>query len=264
VTALAELEVCASRDAHELYQFLARDRIRAAYLIADLESPLWESSRFWLARRRGETAALAFLFNPGHFTSLLTLGDAAGVQAILDQLPEPPETVYFSAERPHLRALRRLYHLESSDKMRRLAVAADSFRPRANGAVRLGERDLPEVKRAYCRGEGSPFFVEMFLRGVYYGLFRQGRLVSIAGTHFISPAYSLAAVGNVWTLEEARGRGYATTCTGAVTADLLKLCREVVLNVREDNHPARRVYDKLGYRTHCTYWEGRGWRRPRR
>jgi predicted GNAT family acetyltransferase len=90
---------------------------------------------------------------------------------------------------------------------------------------------------------------------VNYGLRVNGRLVASAGTHVISRELRLAAVGNVLTHREHRNRGYAKIVTGAVTADLLRFCDEVVLNVRSDNPPAIAAYRSLGYREHVRFEE---------
>ena len=58
----------------------------------------------------------------------------------------------------------------------------------------------------------------------------------------------LAVVGNVLTQLDYRGRGFATAVTGAVTAELLRTCDQVVLNVRSDNPPALNAYRRLGLR----------------
>ena len=52
-----------------------------------------------------------------------------------------------------------------------------------------------------------------------------------------------------------RGRGYATAVTGAVTAELLRTCDQVVLNVRSDNPPALQAYRRLGYQEHVRFEE---------
>ena len=57
------------------------------------------------------------------------------------------------------------------------------------------------------------------------------------------------------THADYRGRGYATAVTGAVTAELLRVCDQVVLNVRADNPPALQAYRKLGYREHVRFEE---------
>ena len=70
------------------------------------------------------------------------------------------------------------------------------------------------------------------------------------GTHVISPAPGSRVVGNVLTHHQFRGRGYAKAVTGAVTAELLRTCDQVVLNVRSDNPPALHAYRRLGYQEH--------------
>jgi len=92
-------------------------------------------------------------------------------------------------------------------------------------------------------------------QGVYYGLRVNGRLVAAAGTHVVSPGARLAVVGNVLTDVDYRGRGFATAVTGAVTAELLRSCDQVVLNVRSDNPPALNAYHRLGYAEHLRFEE---------
>ena len=75
------------------------------------------------------------------------------------------------------------------------------------------------------------------------------------GTHVVSPAARLAVVGNVLTHIDYRGRGFATAVTGAVTAELLRTCDQVVLNVRSDNPPALNAYRRLGYPEHVRFEE---------
>ena len=94
-------------------------------------------------------------------------------------------------------------------------------------------------------------------RGVYYGVSEGGRLVAVAGTHCLAAHSGVGAVGNVLTHAAHRGRGYGATTTTAVTQELFRMgCEEVVLNVRQNNHGARRLYERLGFREHCTFVEG--------
>jgi predicted GNAT family acetyltransferase len=59
----------------------------------------------------------------------------------------------------------------------------------------------------------------------------------------------------VLTHAHYRGRGFATATTGAVTAELLRFCDQVVLNVRSDNPPALQAYRRLGYQEHVRFEE---------
>ena len=47
----------------------------------------------------------------------------------------------------------------------------------------------------------------------------------------------------------------ATAVTGAVTAELLRSCDQIVLNVRADNPPAINAYRRLGYIEHARFEE---------
>src|SRR5439155_10671055 len=75
------------------------------------------------------------------------------------------------------------------------------------------------------------------------------------GTHVVSPSAGLAVGGNVLTNATHRGRAFATATTGAVTADLLRFCDQVVLNVRSDNPAALQAYRRLGYVEHVRFEE---------
>ena len=67
----------------------------------------------------------------------------------------------------------------------------------------------------------------------------------------------VAAIGNIYTRPDCRGRGYGTAVTArivqALQADGYRL---IVLNVSEQNLVARSLYEKLGFVTHCLFVEG--------
>ncbi len=115
--------------------------------------------------------------------------------------------------------------------------------------------DTQHLNRLYELGLTAWLPPEAVAAGVYYGVRRGTRLIAAAGTHVISATYGLAAVGNVFTHREHRGQGYAKIVTSAVTAELLRMLPEVVLNVRADNPPALAAYRALGYREHTHFEE---------
>jgi ribosomal protein S18 acetylase RimI-like enzyme len=134
-------------------------------------------------------------------------------------------------------------------------VDAEQFRPFPADVQRMLPVEIGELNRLYQLGFASWLPASAISDGLYFGQRVNGRLVAAAGTHVISPAAKLAVVGNVMTHTEFRGRGYATAVTGAVTAELLKFCDQVVLNVRADNPPALAAYRRLGYQVNVTFEE---------
>jgi predicted GNAT family acetyltransferase len=58
-----------------------------------------------------------------------------------------------------------------------------------------------------------------------------------------------AQVQGVWTAPELRGQGIATACMAAVVQDALRrVAPSVSLYVNDFNEPARRVYERCGFR----------------
>ena len=77
----------------------------------------------------------------------------------------------------------------------------------------------------------------------------------MAGVHLYSKEYSVAAIGNVATAESERGRGYSTSVTASLCADLWNDVKIIGLNVKADNAPAIKVYNKLGFIKHTSHME---------
>jgi RimJ/RimL family protein N-acetyltransferase len=154
-----------------------------------------------------------------------------------------------------LPAVESLYRLDPGPPMVRMWVDRSRFRPYPAEVRRLLPIDIGDLNRLYQLGFASWLPSSAIADGVYYGMRVGGRLVAAAGTHVISRQARLAVVGNVLTHVDYRGRGYATAVTGAVTADLLRSCDQVVLNVRSDNPPALQAYRRLGYAEHVRFDE---------
>jgi len=143
-----------------------------------------------------------------------------------------------------------------------MVLAPGRYRPVVpKGVSRLGSTDLETVQSLYADGEATgeapDFFMPAMLeQGVYYGVHEEDWLIAAAGTHAVAPTVSVGALGNVYTRRDRRGRGLASRVTSAVTNHLLDMkISTVALNVRENNRAAIRVYEQLGFQTHCHYDE---------
>jgi GNAT superfamily N-acetyltransferase len=139
--------------------------------------------------------------------------------------------------------------------MVRMWVDRGTFQPMTSRVDRLLPVEVNDLNRLYQLGFAAWLPSSAVAEGVYYGIRINGRLVAAAGTHVISREAGLAVVGNVLTHADHRGRGYAKATTSAVTAELLRYCDQVALNVRADNPPAIAAYRRLGYQEHCRFEE---------
>jgi GNAT superfamily N-acetyltransferase len=244
---------------------LGEDRRWNGYSLADLDPAHRAWTRIVLARRGAGAATAACLFyrHPA-FNSLIPDGDPDGLAAILADAARDallPDTTYILAREPHLVALERHYVLHDQSAMRRMALDRQDFRPPAtqpSGLRRLTEENAAAVGAFYAAYPASTFTPDQLTHGVFYGVWQGDRLLAAAGTHVIAAEYGIAAVGNVFTLPEARGRGYgAATTAGVVAALLAGPCGEVILNVVAANATARAIYTRLGFVEHCPYVEAR-------
>jgi ribosomal protein S18 acetylase RimI-like enzyme len=193
---------------------------------------------------------------------LLTVGAAAELAPVLMGLAEPE--VYLSVRPDVHEVVRRRYHVRDEAAMWRMAVAPGALRL-ARGAFRARRLTLTDAMAlgdlyadGQATGEVPGFFrLSMVRDGVFYGIYESRAMVAAAGTHLVSRAESVAAIGNVYTRRDRRGRGLGRAVTGAVAAELVRLgIRTVVLNVAQANAPAIRAYEALGFRRHCAFLEG--------
>jgi ribosomal protein S18 acetylase RimI-like enzyme len=248
------LEVRATRDRDLLREFLERDRLTAAYAICDLDDREFPRTRWGVALDGPSPIAVVMEYTGLSPQPLFVMGEPDGVTAILRDVIRP-RTAWLAAPTQLLQAVDPIYRVDSGPPMVRMWVERSTFRPVGGVAFRLTAGDIGELNRLYELGLTSWLPSEAVARGVYYGVRIGGRLVAAAGTHVVSREMRLAAVGNVLTHRDFRGRGYAKIVTGAVTDELLRFCDQVVLNVRSDNPPALAAYRALGYDEHTLFEE---------
>lgn len=243
-------------DRNEILRFLERDRDYAAYAIGDLEPALFAESEWAGAEADGRLVTLALYFKGLSLPALFLMGEPSGLAAIL-RFGLRPERALVTCREPHLPALNAFYSTRPPVPMWRMSLDPASFRPvRAPHVVPLSPRYTDELADMYMRGNADGFSPTQLATGVFYGVLERGRVVAAAGTHLISPTYGLAAVGNVYTEKEYRGRGYGTAVTSAVAAELFRQgIRRVVLNVAQDNTTAVHIYQQLGFSRACAFLE---------
>lgn len=262
VAARRGLEAAPTRDRELVRAFLERDRLFAGYALCALDDPFFERARWAIARRNGETVALAMEQGGPPPQPVFLAGDPAGAELLLREVIRP-RSAWIAMPAELLPVVAGLYRLEPGPPMVRMAVDREEFRPHRGPVARLTPSTVGELNRMYDLGFTSWLTGEALADGVYYGLRIAGRLVAAAGTHVTSRSARMGIVGNVMTVPAHRGRGFAKATTSAVTAELLRTCDDVVLNVRSDNPSALAAYRALGFREHVRFEERLAYRQVR-
>lgn len=245
-TERAEFSIERATDPEALRSMLT-DRAYAAYAIAQLEPRRFQASEWYVATGPAGKRGVVLHSTGGLGRALFVEGDTVAIDAILSLHPGARFT--FASLRPeHLKNVERYFVMLRRSLMMRMLVTAESFHPAEGEAVRLEGRHIAAVNALYSTEGGPTAYTQAHLsEGVYYGVYVDSRLVSIAGTHVVSDAEGVAVVGNVFTHPRHRNRGYSRIATSATTRALLERCPLVVLTVEINNEPAVTVYRGLGY-----------------
>lgn len=255
-----ECSIIRLTDRARIRRILEGRRPYAAYALGQLEPLLFRQTEWHLATS-ATNQALVLHSRGGLGNATFAMGEAGALDATLRLHPGTRHT-FFTCEPHHLDTVLRHYDLEQRQTMIRMQVTAGAFRPIVGDVRRMTGGDARDVNRLY-RTEGVPSFYSsrQIEDAVYFGAERDGRVVSVAGTHVISSTSAIAVIGNVYTHPGYRGRQLAQAVTSAVTAQLLPFCDEVVLSVDPSNLPAVRAYERIGYVEVARLVEGAATRR---
>lgn len=232
---------------------LEEDRFWCAYALADLE-PDQDEYCLWIPGRR----AVALVYRGLQPPTLFTHGDPQELLPLLERVPAG--RYVYTLLGSHRAVMARHLHIETEAKMWRMAYRGSQAPPAPPTNVRrLTPEDLPDIESLFGEHSDRPdaFHQRQLLSGPFYGYWQGSQLVSVAGVHVCSSWADVAALGNVFTDPDHRGRGYGTQVSAAVLRDLLtSKIGTIVLNVAMTNDAALRSYRKLDFWPYCGYLEG--------
>lgn len=248
---------------------LNTDRAWSVYALGDLAPGLAEHAEWHLAP--DGTPALVLVYRGFAVPVLFAFGAPEAVRPLLAAAAAEPR-FYLSIRPEILPLIRERFSVQSEKPMWRMVLDQARFQPPGGAGgppVRLGPAALPALEALYAdgaeAGQAPDFFsAEMVAGGVFFGQWEGVELVAAAGTHLVAPSEGVAAVGNVYTRRDWRGRGLAGRLTAAVAAELLRQHPglTVALNVSQTNRPAIAAYERVGFNRYCAFLEGEANRVP--
>jgi ribosomal protein S18 acetylase RimI-like enzyme len=236
-----------------LLDLLNQDRAWCAYALADLE-PERLHQTWYLA---GDQAAVVVF--RGLTPAWLTIhGDPLEATSLAARIP--PGSYQYALLATHRANLQGLT-VQRETHMWRMVQRATDFPGPPGEAERLTRGQAGELLELFADHPDRPdaFDASQLDDGFFFGVRRQGRLVAVTGTHVTGPRSRVAAIGNVFTHPDHRGRGYGRQTGAAVVQALLEVGFEtIVLNVAMANEAAQNLYRSLGFWPFCGYHEGVG------
>lgn len=236
-------------DKNEIRTRLRRDPAWSVYALGDLASSMFSKTLWFVPDLtlvvQDFGTAILFAMGPG------------SVREALESVAGP---VHLQVQRDGLDEVARHAAVSSPRLMWRMTWTGDRAALTSAVTCRLNTSDVPALQALYADGESSGespdfFFPSMVTDGVFYGIYEGTALVAAAGTHLLAREEGAAAIGNVYTRQDRRGRGLGRLTTSAVLGELSGI-ETIGLNVRADNDAALHLYESLGFARHCEFYEG--------
>jgi len=247
-------------DKGRIEAFLRRNVYLHIYSIGDLDD-FFFSDTIWYGWEEGdEIRAVALLYTASADPTLLALSEQQDVMWELVQsiFPVLPERFYAHLSPAVAEAVERQCKIKSYSKHYKMGLKNKSllYDVDCSQVVRLTENDLDDMLGIYEESyRGHWFNARMLQTKQYFGLRLQDRLHSIAGVHVYSEKYKVAALGNIVTHSDYRGRGFGKSVTAKLCQSLSEHVDNIGLNVKADNAAAIALYEKLGFEIVSTYYE---------
>jgi GNAT superfamily N-acetyltransferase len=257
------MEILETRDRAGLEVFLRKDPYLHFYELGDLQDKLFPNARWFVITDRGEITAAALLYTAKEINVFYLLEDSAheAAKELLAGISgKLPEKIYCLLSPYLMDVISEKYSFEKPVSYDKMKLTGDIFIGRnikyPEYTYRINSNDAEAVGE-FLRGiNPAAFFNEGMLKtGKYFCIRKNASLLATAGVHLYSKEYSVAAIGNVATMPDERGKGYATSVTASLCADLWHDVKTIGLNVRSDNAPAIKIYQNIGFVKHSWQME---------
>ena len=250
------------QDRSRLAAYLQRDLPLFLYSLGDLDDFFYPNTRWygWQANEALQAVILRYTAaEPEVLLALAPEADRPALKELLRQLRRQLPLVFYAHLSPGMEStLRPLYQLQGHGLHWKMQLENPALLPPGPfpQVAQLERADDARLRELYDRHyPDHAYDPRMLSTGQYFGIWAGNRLVCAAGVHVYSPAYGVAALGNVVTHHQHRGRGLARQTVTLLCRSLLQHVQHIVLNVKADNQSAIRLYQSLGFVKKAEYYE---------
>jgi len=229
-------------------EFAAKDPVANVLVLSDLYSPLCQVSNVYCSVQDRRVLGICSVYHAFSAPSIVFSNAALEMKHALFK-----QALYEVSDRfispCHLDEIRlfKEYATILRNRLEHQMIANPPRKTEFSGfeVVRICKNELGLLDKFYGEHHAEAWAPIQFKAGPYYCVKQDGKIVCAAGVHAVTP--QIAQLGNIYTHEAHRSRGYATACTGVLAADLASKRRIISPFVKNDNTRAIRMYEKLGF-----------------
>jgi ribosomal protein S18 acetylase RimI-like enzyme len=179
------------------------------------------------------------------FAAVSFCGEGTGLRDALGQVLEVGQPCYALIGEAQKAQLAAVTHVLQVDQEWQMIYRGDTAALDAGEARPLGEPHYRAMRALAGRAGLHAFESNALDKGPYFGVWREERLASMAGTHL--KLERLVEMGNVATDPEFRRQGLGRMAVSAVIKHLCAAGLRVVLQVFKSNQAAIALYESLGF-----------------
>ena len=253
------METRITRDKNEIYRFLSKTPDLQLYTIGDLDDFFWPHTIWYAIYERNEIESIALLYTGMDPSTFLLFSDKDlyySTELIKSIKPLLPETFNVHLSPGLIDVFGKEKIIKDYGHNYRMILTRDLEPVSDDNIRRLKFNDVDAINSLYEVAYPDNWFdSRMVESGKYFGYFHEGLLIGVAGVHVYSPEYRIAALGNIATHPDFRGKRIAYKLTSALCSDLKKTVDIIGLNVNSENRAAIKCYENIGFEIRSSYDE---------
>ncbi len=247
-------------DKNEIEAFLRQNVFLQIYSIGDLDDFFWNYTTWYALKQNGTIKAIILFYTGPSTPPLLALtDDIEPMKELLRSIRRLLPNRFYTHLTPGLEeVIQEQFQLKPYGEHYKMALKHKSRWEKIDSSkvIPLSMADLDDILKLYeASYPNNAFDPRMLETNQYFGIRGEDELLSIAGIHVYSKQYSVAALGNVATHPDYRGRGYGKAVIARLCKSLSETVGHIGLNVKSDNRAAISLYEKLGFEVVCSYGE---------
>ena len=168
---MPEIDLDPHAPADDVRAFFERDRLIAAYALADLDPHNVDQSRWWVARRDDDIVAAALLVEVLPFRPCFAMGESQALAELFRSGMSEARLILATPPNGRL-PIEASYRFERIDVMHRMKVSEATFQPRVTHEItRLTPEQLDDVIDLYGNASRTYFTPARLERELYFGIY---------------------------------------------------------------------------------------------
>jgi RimJ/RimL family protein N-acetyltransferase len=250
------------KDKEILEKFLRKNTALNIYQLGDLDDFYWSHTDFYGYYEDSVLKSIVMIYKEVTPNVVIALSPENEIdylkKALKELLSILPDKIYLHITPGAETALEEKYNLNHEGLYMKMDLKFPGKLNEVNteGVENFSIENKLELSEFYSEAyPHNSFNLRMLETGRYFGIRENGKIASVAGIHVYSPQYKAAALGNITTHPDVRGKGYATKVTACLCKELFRNIEVIGLNVHSENSSAIHCYNKLGFIKIADYLE---------